>query len=556
MKNNTKIFAVDDEIEILQLYKEMLNPSVKEKLSFFDELSAEDKQEAFDLHTFETGEAYLEALEDLYAHDERLPVAILDMRLPGMHGFEIAKRTRQLDKDISIIIVSAYADYSVKEMLDELDENVYYKHKPFRNDELYLLISSNLKQWNTKYGELELSKELAIDSTQDGLWNWDIVTNEVYFSPQWKAMLGYEDAEISANLEEWSKRVHPDDLDAAMRDVKKHLEGKTPYYVNEHRVLCKNGEYKWILDRGKALFNSDGEAVRMTGFHTDITQRKLLEQKLLGISEQLSKELELKISTESKLSNTNKTLEKKLQKEIALREEKEEMLLRQTRHAAMGEMISMIAHQWRQPLTALGLAIDSLQIGIELESLEESELKEQLGLMHIQVQYLSQTIDDFRNFFHKNKSKETLLINECVTNALTIIQAIIAKNGINIKEEYKDTVKVSIYKSEFTQVVLNLLKNAQDTLLEREIKNPSITIRTYETQSGVVLKVIDNGGGISPSIAKKIFEPYFTTKKEQNGTGLGLYMSKMIVEDHLQGKINATNTEDGTCFSIELPKPH
>ena len=556
MKNNTKIFAVDDEIEILQLYKEMLNPSVKEKLSFFDELSAEDKQEAFDLHTFETGEAYLEALEDLYAHDERLPVAILDMRLPGMHGFEIAKRTRQLDKDISIIIVSAYADYSVKEMLDELDENVYYKHKPFRNDELYLLISSNLKQWNTKYGELELSKELAIDSTQDGLWNWDIVTNEVYFSPQWKAMLGYEDAEISANLEEWSKRVHPDDLDGAMRDVKKHLEGKTPYYVNEHRVLCKNGEYKWILDRGKALFNSDGEAVRMTGFHTDITQRKLLEQKLLGISEQLSKELELKISTESKLSNTNKTLEKKLQKEIALREEKEEMLLRQTRHAAMGEMISMIAHQWRQPLTALGLAIDSLQIGIELESLEESELKEQLGLMHIQVQYLSQTIDDFRNFFHKNKSKETLLINECVTNALTIIQAIIAKNGINIKEEYKDTVKVSIYKSEFTQVVLNLLKNAQDTLLEREIKNPSITIRTYETQSGVVLKVIDNGGGISPSIAKKIFEPYFTTKKEQNGTGLGLYMSKMIVEDHLQGKINATNTEDGTCFSIELPKPH
>jgi|GEM_PF-2736977 len=556
MINNTKIFAVDDEVEILELYKEILNPSLKNKLSFFDEFSVHDKQEHFDLHTFETGESYLEALEALYANDGRLPVAIIDMRLPGMHGFEIAKRTRQLDKDISIIIISAYSDYSVKEMIDELDENVYYKHKPFRNDELYLLVSSNIKHWNTKYGELELSKELAIDSTQDGLWNWDIVTNEVYFSPQWKAMLGYEDSEISAHLEEWSKRVHPDDLDAAMRDVKKHLEGKSDYYINEHRLLCKNGEYKWILDRGKAIFNSDGEALRMTGFHTDITQRKLLEQELLGISKQLSQELELKISTESKLSNTNKTLEKKLQKEIALREEKEEMLLRQTRHAAMGEMISMIAHQWRQPLTALGLGIDSLQIGLELESLEESELKEQLGLMHTQVQYLSQTIDDFRNFFHKNKSKESLLLNECVTNALTIIQAIISKNGISIKEEFKDSVKVSVYKSELTQVILNLLKNAQDTLLEREIQAPTITLKTYETQNSVVLEVIDNGGGISSNISKKIFEPYFTTKKEQNGTGLGLYMSKMIIEDHLQGDIKATNTKDGTCFSIELPKPH
>lgn len=551
---NKTIFAVDDEIEILNSYKNLLGLDKQEGLDFFSRLDANEPTEEFILETFINGESYLERLKALYASGERLPLVLLDMRLPGKHGFEIAKETRAIDKEIIIIILSAYADHSAKELALELSENIYYLHKPFREDELYLLITSSLKQWNSKMDTRTIEEELAIDAIEDGLWDWDIAHNSVHFSVRWKSMLGYTDEEVPNELEEWSKRVHPDDFDRTMHDVHAHLEGKTPYYINEHRLKCKDGSYKWVLDRGKARFGSDAKAIRMTGFHTDITQRKLLEEELLGLSAQLSNELELSISKESKLKHTNLELEQKLSHEIELRRQKEEMLLQHTRQAAMGEMINMIAHQWRQPLTSIGLSADNILISLALDSLDVKELQNSLELITTQVHYLSQTIDDFRNFFLPNKAKEYLKVQECMEGALAIIEKILVAQNIKLEKNFHDTTPIGLYKSELIQVILNLLKNAHDAFLEQSIEQRYLRLETYEDASNIYLQVCDNAGGINKEILKRIFEPYFTTKAAQNGTGLGLYMSKMIIEEHLKGRLTCKNTQEGACFEILLPK--
>ena len=551
--NNNTIFAVDDEPVILDLYKSILGVSKRERLDFFSNLEEESNEHTFDLRTFETGELYLDELEKFYKEGNKLPLCLLDMRLPGKHGLEIAKETRKIDSNIIIIIITAYSDYSVKEFITQFDHNIYYLHKPFRNDELFILILSNLKNWNSKFSNVDIKKELAIDSTEDGLWEWDIHNNIVHLSVKWKEMLGYKDSEIKDELEEWSSRVHPEDLNKVMQDINIHFEGKSDYYINEHRLKCKDGSYKWILDRGKALFDSNDKAYKMTGFHTDITQRKKLEEELVGVRESLSDELNIKISNEMKLKHTNKQLEEKLGVEIQLRHDKEEMLLQHTRQAAMGEMISMIAHQWRQPLTSIRLSTDTILLDIILDSMDTENLKENIELINKQVSYLSQTIDDFRNFFQPNKEKEVVPIEECIEDAISIIDQNLKNHNITLVRHFYTDIVAAVYRNELIQVLLNILKNSLDALTGNSIKKPVIIIEIGQSDTEIEIKISDNAGGIEKEKLLKIFEPYYTTKSAKNGTGLGLYMSKMIVEGHSKGSIIATNTNDGVEFKIVLP---
>lgn len=548
------VFAVDDEPDVLELYKRILVNQTTKRLAFFDTLEEKEEEQICNLYAFESGESYLDELQAFYAQGKRVAVSIVDMRLPNKHGLEIAKEARTIDPEMTIIIVTAYSDFTVQELIGQLKENVYYLHKPFRHDELYILVTSSLKNWDARVNVGDITKELAVDATQDGIWDWNPQTNEIYFSPRWKAMLGYKESEIKNNFDAWHKRIHPEDVSKVMEDIEEHLQGKSEYYVNEHRLLCKDGNYKWILARGKALFNEEGLAYRFTGFHTNISERKRLEEELLSLSQTLSHELKAKISTQMKLTHTNADLEGQLKEEIIKRREKEEMLLQQTRQAAMGEMISMIAHQWRQPLTTIGLSADNILLSIDLGEIELDEIKESLYLVRKQVKYLSQTIDDFRNFFVPNKTRESVLIQDCLKGALSIIENSLVNNGITIEKNYDDTFFIPLYKNELIQVFLNLLKNAQDVFHDRGIKEPKIAISTKEFEEYIEVAIADNGGGIPKGVSQRIFEPYFTTKGNSNGTGLGLYMSKTIIEEHCCGTITATNNTEGAEFKMTFPK--
>ena len=240
--------------------------------------------------------------------------------------------------------------------------------------------------------------------------------------------------------------------------------------------------------------------------------------------------------------------------------EQEELMLIQSRHAAMGEMISMIAHQWRQPITTISMDANIILADIELDTVDEENLKEASKDIINQTQELSRTIDDFRNFFKQNREKEDVLVTDIFMEAYAIIDKSMENSNIDVQNFFDSNTKVLIYSRELLQVFINILKNSKEALSENNKNDKKITNTIYETPSSVIIKICDNGGGIDKGIIDKIFNPYFSTKDEQNGTGLGLYMSKTIIEKHLNGKLSVENINDtngtriGICFIIELFK--
>ena len=261
-----------------------------------------------------------------------------------------------------------------------------------------------------------------------------------------------------------------------------------------------------------------------------------------------------------KLQELNERLEKDVEQAIKETQEKEKLLQQQTRLAQMGEMISMIAHQWRQPLSSISSAAISIRMRIESGRIDFTDEKQRTKFLEFTLkkisnigeytQILSTTIDDFRNFFKSDKEKEKVSIVEPIERALFIVEASLVANNIKVIKDFQSSRSLHIYRNEVMQVILNIIKNAQDNFKERDIQNPQIVIATKENNGMIIISICDNGGGIDEEILGQIFDPYFSTKDEKNGSGLGLYMSKTMIEEHNNGSLYATNKEDGVCFMI------
>jgi len=251
-----------------------------------------------------------------------------------------------------------------------------------------------------------------------------------------------------------------------------------------------------------------------------------------------------------KISQFNQTLTQKVEDEVAKNREKDKQMLQQSRLAQMGEMMGMIAHQWRQPLAAISGASTAIELKATLGQLEETKAIELSKKISEYAQHLSTTIDDFRDFFKPHKEQRDTSFDELVQSVLSIVGATIQNKNIEIMQELQCHDTFSSYPNEIKQVILNFIKNAEDILLEKQIKNAWIKIRSYNEKENLILEVSDNGGGIPETILDKIFDPYFSTKSEKNGTGLGLYMSKTIIETHCRGKLTASNGSFGAIFKI------
>ena len=220
----------------------------------------------------------------------------------------------------------------------------------------------------------------------------------------------------------------------------------------------------------------------------------------------------------------------------------------------MGEMISMIAHQWRQPLQAVSILIQKLPLIKMVDGQISDELLEDVvSQVSSQLDYMSKTIDDFRDYFKPNKKKEKVYIKNVIEKSMDFLAYSFKLNSIKINYENSSTSSLEIYLNEIVQVFINLAKNSSDAMVEKNIENREINIKTYENEKYLFIEFEDNAGGIKDSVIGKIFDPYFSTKSNKNGTGLGLYMSKTIIEEHSGGKINVYNTDVGTKFVIKLP---
>ncbi len=267
----------------------------------------------------------------------------------------------------------------------------------------------------------------------------------------------------------------------------------------------------------------------------------------------LTNNLNIKLSKKSKeLELLNLSLRENIENEVEKNRKKDQQLIEQSRLAQMGEMLSMIAHQWRQPLTAISATSASIEMKALLGKTDNNTILKQAKNISKYSQHLSQTINDFKDFFKHEKELSYTSYDDIISEVLNIVQISIESKGISITQNITTDKKVKTYHNEVKQVLLNLVKNAEDILLEQDIENPYIDISTFYDNGYLTLQVKDNAGGIPQNIVHKIFNPYFSTKKEKNGTGLGLYMSKTIIEDHCKGNLSASNDKDGAVFTIKL----
>lgn len=255
----------------------------------------------------------------------------------------------------------------------------------------------------------------------------------------------------------------------------------------------------------------------------------------------------------AKINNLNETLSEKVAESLAAVRKKDELFVQQSRLAALGEMIEQIAHQWRQPLNTLSLINQNLYFKRHMGECDDNLYETSHEQFQENLQYMSKTIDDFRNYYKMDKHKEAEDIVEVAEIALRLSAVLLNDAKITGHIERKTTTKAILAKNEMIQVFMNLIKNAHDAILERHIKSGEINITIFEVEGFLELWIEDNAGGIDESIMDKIFTIYFTTKPANQGTGLGLHMCRYIIEESFGGSIRVKNTRLGAKFIIQLP---
>jgi len=308
--------------------------------------------------------------------------------------------------------------------------------------------------------------------------------------------------------------THTEDLNRELEFIKQLLHGEISFYEIQKRFIHKDGSIVWVNLFTALIKDEYNVAKYFVSVIQDITEFKETTTKL---------------------------------------HEKEEMMLAQSRQAAMGDMISMIAHQWRQPISIISMEANSLEADLELENeISKETLSHLATTIATQTQHLSKTIDDFRNFFKPNKEVQSTTLNNIFSNIKSLIQKSLDNNGITLSIKIEEDYKILTYKNELVQVLVNLILNARDAIEERATSGGKIDIEVIKKESKVFIEVCDNGVGISEELFDKIGEPYISSKGK-NGTGLGLYMSSVIVTKHLQGSLTWKNISDGACFSVILP---
>ena len=621
------------------------------------------------------------------------------------------------------------------------------------------IVKENEKELINAKNELEKSRQMWIDAIErngDGLWEWNLNTNEVYFSTQWKKMLGYEDEEISNNLDEWKNKVHPDDINEVYDDINEYLKGNTLFYKNIHRVLCKDRSYKWILDRGSiSEYDKNGKPLKMVGTHRDMNiiknmedKRKLAQIKLeLLNKELLEKELKLKnilhnipdlvwikdpngryilcnkrfeelygqpqdkiigktdydfieknladsfrkydqmaLKSEFPINNVEelkylsdghieisyvtktkilksdgsvlgvlgvaKNVTELREKQKQLQEQKEEfkaifdnsidglaildlnsnfldfndsylnltgftrqellkksclelsvpedleksknalleilktgyiknyekrclvknnkivtinlsavllsdkkrillstkditdtkLLQTQSKLASMGEMIGNIAHQYRQPLSVISTIASGISVQCSYEDISKEDLINNMKIIVEQTQYLSKTIDDFKNFIKPDENRKSINISSVVEKTISILKATLKNNDITLVKNLDEKFEIFGYENEFIQALINIINNAKDSIVHSQKESKRLIILTSKkVDDKYILQIQDSGTGIDENIIDRIFEPYFTTKYKSQGTGIGLSMTYKILKEHHNASIVVSN---------------
>jgi PAS domain S-box-containing protein len=333
------------------------------------------------------------------------------------------------------------------------------------------------------------------------------------------------------------------------------LQKKT--YKSTVKNMAKDGSTFYVNTTIVPILDEKGEILEFVAIRYDVTREvelKIhLEEKEKEL-ETLNKTLEERVRVQTeKLFELNRNLEERVRREIEKNKEKQKILLWQSRFASLGQMSANIAHQWRQPLTELQLTMYNMKSAVSRgKGEEEVEKIYQEGKKIIAT--MSQTLENFMDFFKPNRKMVAFSLSESKKDALALIAKALQKDHIEVEVEGDGNIVVMGIANELTQVLLNILQNARDALLSADVRRRLIRIRFEEDGRDAVIVVSDNAGGIDEDIIDKIFEPYFSTKHSSQGTGLGLFMSRLIIQKSFGGSISVKNEDEGALFTIRIPK--
>ncbi|MBF0320715.1 MAG: DUF3365 domain-containing protein [Nitrospirae bacterium] len=404
--------------------------------------------------------------------------------------------------------------------------------------------------------ESEMILRSVTQSANDAIISANANGDIIAWNKAAQAIFGYAEEEIAGRnitflMPERYKSMHTNGMNRFIREGVSTVIGK----VVELHALRKNHAEFPIEISLSSWITKDG--IFFTGIIRDITQRKKLEAEVND--------------KKSQLESMAHDLELRVAEGIERYKKQEQLIIQQSKMAAMGEMIGAIAHQWRQPLNAVGVLIQDIQDARDFGELDKQYMDEAVEKAMEQIQFMSRTIDDFRTFFKPSKEKSPFSLKQSFDEIWSIISAQLKSHFIDyqiICHSGDDTyagsdapcegMSVIGYPNEFKHVIINIINNAKDAILERIEKGAlasgkgEIIMDASNRDGTIFIKISDNGGGIPPTVKEKIFEPYFSTKGDSKGTGIGLYMSKVIIENNMDGRLYCENNEDGTMFTIEL----
>jgi len=400
---------------------------------------------------------------------------------------------------------------------DDNDEIIGYISNRFDvTEEILLKERENLQ--NKKIEESEKKLIMSQKIAHMGYWDLDFKNNKLFWSDEIYNIFNIKAKSMEPSYELFLDLIHPGDKQMVKNAFENAVKNKTFYHII-HRLLMPNGSIKWVEENGETTYNEKGEPLSTMGTVQDITQRYLNQQKI--------KEQELLLQQKSKMET-------------------------------MGEMIEIISHQWRQPLSIISSIVMGIQLKIELNKMNNDYLLERSEKISDSVNYLSQTINDFKDFFNSKMIKTTFTVSSMVDKTIKILN--LELEEIEIVKEFDD-INITSYENQLMQVLMNLINNSRDEFKRQDLDKAIIIIKAYEKDDTLYFEVCDNARGVPQNIINNVFNHYFTTK-DKKGTGLGLSMVKEIIIKSFQGTIHVENSEfvhnkekyNGAKFVISFPK--
>ncbi len=475
--------------------------------------------------TVSTGE---EAIR--HAGKTRPDLVLMDIRLQGdVDGIEAAARIRA-DFDIPVIYLTAYADEATLRRA-KITEPFGYILKPYEERELWSNIEIALYKHKAerKLRESEEKFRLAMEATEEGLWDWSMKTGQIYCSARCASMLGYEPNEFTGLYTPFDKLVHPDDRLETLRSLQAHLEGKIDSCKSEHRLETKSGEWKWVLVSGKVVErDADGTPVRMVGTNKDISERKRMEEEILEYTEKLEQLVEKRTAHIGELERR--------------RAESEKL-------AATGRMAASIAHEINNPLGG----IKNCLLLVKKALPEDHPRYKYINLIEKEIKRITRIVHTMLDFYRPDQgSVREFSVAETIRDVAALLETSGRQRDVKIVVDAPEVSElVRAPAGHLTQVLLNIVQNGIDASPEGGV----VKVALRKNGGFSILTVSDQGSGIPEDVRSRIYEPFFTTKadSDEKGLGLGLTVSKSMVIA-MGGSIDFDSKPGcGTEFRITLP---